>query len=386
MMDDKTKVFLTDTHWRTAYYTCKSLARKGLKVVGLKSVDSIYDKSKYYYNIISVPSLETHPDRWLRNIEQVLSRDEILIPVSINAVKLVAENHARLAASFTVPAISVEQISIATNKMKSIRFMQNIGVPTPQTFIPKSKPEVENIIAKLGFPLVTKLPEERNIAPVHRYGIAKNEDQFWNLYQKLSVLQSTPLLQEYIQGVGVGISMLCDQGRILALFSHKRLREEMVDGGPSTYCKPANLKVLEQYAVAFADASKWNGIAMLEFKYNPADNTFCFMEINPRFWGSMELAIKCGVDFPFLYFQWITGDIDTNVVVRKSKDIKLKYIGRDIRAFKASLASLDRISRFKMLIFYLAEYFDLRLRYGTICDARGLVLRELFSNIRKRLG
>jgi predicted ATP-grasp superfamily ATP-dependent carboligase len=39
---------------------------------------------------------------------------------------------------------------------------------------------------------------------------------------------------------------------------------------------------------------------MVEFKVDPRDGVPKLMELNPRFWGSLQLAIVSGVDFPYL--------------------------------------------------------------------------------------
>jgi len=382
-MENKMKVLLTDTHWRTAYYVCKSLANKGISVIGLKSVDSIYDRSRYYSKIITVPSLETHPNEWLCRIERIASNSQVFIPVSVNAINLVAKNRERLAKKLLVPYVDVKQIAMATDKLRTIQFMQDIGVPVPVTFAPKYLQEAEEVMKKMSFPLVIKIREEGNISPIRRYGIAENMDQAKNLYNKLSLLQRIPLIQEYVQGEGVGISMLCQKGKPIALFSHQRLREQMINGGPSTFCKPISSQLLEEYAIKFAKTSNWNGIAMLEFKYNYSSNKYYFMEINPRFWGSMELAIKCGVDFPYLFFQWIIGNVDNGTCIRKSNNNKLKYMSMDIRAFSNSIASLDRKSQLKLLISYFSEYFDPTLRLGTIGKDLRVTLHELSSSVRE---
>ena len=55
----------------------------------------------------------------------------------------------------------------------------------------------------------------------------------------------------------------------------------------------------------------WYGIAMVEFKIDPRDNRPKLMEINPRFWGSLNLAVASGVDFPYLLCKMaMDGDID----------------------------------------------------------------------------
>jgi hypothetical protein len=45
---------------------------------------------------------------------------------------------------------------------------------------------------------------------------------------------------------------------------------------------------------------EWQGVAMVEYKTERASGTPYLMEINGRFWGSLQLAIDAGVDFPVL--------------------------------------------------------------------------------------
>lgn len=50
---------------------------------------------------------------------------------------------------------------------------------------------------------------------------------------------------------------------------------------------------------------------MVEFKRRTTDGTFVLMEINPKFWGSLDLAIYAGVDFPYLLYRMaLDGDIE----------------------------------------------------------------------------
>jgi predicted ATP-grasp superfamily ATP-dependent carboligase len=359
------KVLLTDTHWRTAYYVCKALAKKGIKVIGLKTVDSIFDKSSYYSDIIAVPSLETYPEEWLYKIQQIASGDEMLIPVSVEAIKFVVSNKARLSKILLVPPISLERIMLALDKRETLKFVESIGIPTPVTFYPMSLSEAEDALLETKFPVVLKLRQERNIPPQERYGIAYNIVEFRKLYRELLAIQSSLLMQEYISGQGVGVSILADKGTILAIFQHQRLREQFKTGGPSTFCSCFNSKVLEDYALMFARKSKWSGIAMLEFKYNPDKKTFYFMEVNPRFWGSMELAIISGVNFPYLFLEWVLGNNRKNVV-RQSKTIKLKYLGMDIAAFSESIIGVDKKSKHRMFLSYMREYLDRHLRFAYI--------------------
>ena len=46
---------------------------------------------------------------------------------------------------------------------------------------------------------------------------------------------------------------------------------------------------------------------MVEFKVDRQSNIPMLMEINGRFWGSLQLAIDAGLNFPYLFYQVMTG-------------------------------------------------------------------------------
>jgi len=52
----------------------------------------------------------------------------------------------------------------------------------------------------------------------------------------------------------------------------------------------------------------WHGVAMMEFKQDQRTGQSFLMEVNGRFWGSLQLAIQAGVDFPYLSCQLALGD------------------------------------------------------------------------------
>jgi predicted ATP-grasp superfamily ATP-dependent carboligase len=54
-------------------------------------------------------------------------------------------------------------------------------------------------------------------------------------------------------------------------------------------------------------AVDWRGVAMIEFRVTRGGDPY-LMEINGRFWGSLQLAVDCGVDFPWLTYQLLTDD------------------------------------------------------------------------------
>jgi predicted ATP-grasp superfamily ATP-dependent carboligase len=119
------------------------------------------------------------------------------------------------------------------------------------------------------------------------------------------------LIQEYIAGTAQGIFALYDHGRPTAFFAHCRVRENPPSGGVSVLSESIPINPEQQrMAQAILDSVGWHGVAMVEFKVAP-DGAPYLMEVNGRFWGSLQLAIDAGVDFPWLLFQLATGkDLD----------------------------------------------------------------------------
>ncbi len=116
------------------------------------------------------------------------------------------------------------------------------------------------------------------------------------------------LLQRRVHGPGEGVFLARWGGRTIARFAHRRLREKPPAGGVSVYREsipldPAVLTGCER----LLDALEWQGVAMVEGKRDRETGAWRVMEINGRFWGSLQLAIDAGVDVPALLMRAVLG-------------------------------------------------------------------------------
>ena len=116
------------------------------------------------------------------------------------------------------------------------------------------------------------------------------------------------LLQERIDGAGVGVFVLMRDDEVLAAFAHRRLREKPPSGGVSVLRESIALDPkLRDLSVALLRGFAWEGPAMVEYKVDSTGKPY-IMEINGRFWGSLQLAIDAGVDFPHMLISAATGE------------------------------------------------------------------------------
>src|SRR6202000_289676 len=94
------------------------------------------------------------------------------------------------------------------------------------------------------------------------------------------------------------------RGRVVAYFMHRRLHEVPPSGGPSAMAMSWRDPRLMDLGERFFAATEWHGPAMVEFKRARRDGQYYLIEVNPKFWGSLDLSIASGVDFPLL-LHWL---------------------------------------------------------------------------------
>lgn len=107
---------------------------------------------------------------------------------------------------------------------------------------------------------------------------------------------------------------------------HQRLREYPITGGPSVAARTIYHEKVYHYGKKLLDSLKWHGVAMVEFKINPKSGDIYLMEINPKFWGSVELGLAAGINFGELLIEAYTGrDIKADLHLDSYKKIKFYW-------------------------------------------------------------
>ncbi|MEZ5000764.1 MAG: ATP-grasp domain-containing protein [Bacteroidales bacterium] len=145
--------------------------------------------------------------------------------------------------------------------------------------------------------------------------------QYDRLCRRYNSERNLPVIQEYLEGTGCGFFALYYKGNCGPVFMHKRIRNFLQIGGYSTAAVSIDNEDIEKYGRLILDHLKWNGVAMVEFKLTQ-DGIPYFLEVNPKFWGSTELAISSGVNFPMYIVDAI---IENGVKYSKDYILGWKY-------------------------------------------------------------
>lgn len=383
------KVIVTDASQRTALYVIRSLGRRGIVVTAVeKEVGrwaNLGFSSKYVEKRVVLPSVHDEPDLYLEGLLKICRGHDVLLPISMYSLKVVSRHIDEFRKILHVPVVNYEKLIKANNTETLINIANNAGIPTPNTYFIKDINQVKEIAEDLNYPVFIKVKEELELAPAKRNLMVSSAKELLEKYVELHRSQPFPLIQEYIKGEGQGYFAIFNrQSEPKVVFGHRRIREYPITGGPSTFCKSHyNSKVME-CGDRLLRALNWYGLAMVEFKVDERDQLPKLMEINPRVWGSMPLAIASGVDFPYLLFKLaIDGDVQE---LRSFKEgVKMRFLINDIRA------ALSYLAKGKRKIVYLRKFikdiFDTNVKEGilSLSDPKpGLVniikaIRRLFQ-------
>ena len=229
---------------------------------------------------------------------------EVLIPIADESILASLDAAANMPARIPFP--SLQSFSAVSDKAALLAAAKSLNIAVPEQHVVMTREQLLDVpVNDWKFPLVVK--PARSVSGDQRQRSKYGVDYALNLAELRTRWLKAPdssfplLVQQRIVGPGTGVFVLMWDGRVRAVFAHRRLREKPPTGGVSVYCESVapDARLVDQ-SVALLKRFDWQGVAMVEFKTDAATGVPYLMEVNGRFWGSLQLAIDAGVDFPRL--------------------------------------------------------------------------------------
>ncbi|MFY9530082.1 MAG: ATP-grasp domain-containing protein [Candidatus Acidiferrales bacterium] len=309
-------VFVTDGDQRATLALVRALGGEGIPVtVGSVEPTSLAGSSRYCAKRVRYPSpLERGEDFQAYLFDEIKDgRYRVLLPMTDVTTRLVAQMHEALAPLVRVPVSSEEQIRRAQDKRHVLLLAQQLGIACPATSMLHEGESLAAVTQRVRYPVVIKprfswwLRNGEWTSGNVQY--AHDPEELTAKYHESHQLIPNPLIQEKIEGEGQGVFLLLWNGQLKAAFCHRRLREKPPSGGVSVLCESIAFdQELVQKSFSLLQAIGWKGPAMVEFKVDRRDGQAKLMEVNGRFWGSLQLAIDAGVNFPLLLYRLANGE------------------------------------------------------------------------------
>jgi predicted ATP-grasp superfamily ATP-dependent carboligase len=305
-------VLVPDAHAIGMIAVIRSLGRAGYPVHACASrpdalgLDSSFAAQRAVYPAYDDPAFLDWLARYVREhgIRSIVPSEGFLL-----AVRPVFEHYAPLLPLRADPALVYGSLSKSAVVARLLEQPATAAHLPPTLLVAERDPEpAEAALAALGLPLFVKADGADD-----RFGDANvvvREDSPAAALARLRTLRqryTRVLVQGFVPGQGTGAYFLVRDGEIRQEFMNRCLHEVPHTGG---YC---SLRESWWHAAMMDDARTkirhlgWEGVAMLEYRWDPVSDRFWFIELNARFWAALHLALYAGVDFPTMLLDGVHG-------------------------------------------------------------------------------
>jgi predicted ATP-grasp superfamily ATP-dependent carboligase len=289
----------------------RSLGRRKVPVCIIDDERSIARFSRYATHSVAVKNLRDErqtADTVLQIGRRLGLKGWVLYPTRDETVAAFARYRSMLTEWFCVPTPGWETMQWACDKRNTYRLANELGIPTPKTWYPRTLSDLEKIEVDLPVVIKPAIKERFIYAMKAKAWRANNRTEMRELFQRAAaqVGPGEVMIQDLIPGNGEQQFAYCaffKDGRAVGSMVVRRSRQHPPEfGRASTFVETIELPILETLSERFLRAINYYGLVELEYKLDPRDEQYKLLDVNGRTWGYHTLGSGAGVDFPYLLF------------------------------------------------------------------------------------
>ena len=299
------RVLVTDAETKTSLAIIRSLGAAGYYVAttGHSRLPRSF-LSRHCARLHRVCPAREDADRFAYDIHCILDahRYDVLLPVVDESMFAVSRHRAVIEPLTQLPIAPHDALRRAHDKQATLALARECGVGVPRTWTPADPAELDAIASDVSYPVVIK---PRKSAGARGLWYAQSAEALQVGYRFDAgggdVFDfGAPLIQEQIPGDVHDVCVLFTRGKLRAALTQRRIWVYPLTGGWGVVNETTDEPDLIDLACRLLERLRWHGVAQVEFKRDVRDNVPKLMEINPRFWGTLHLAIMAGMNFPHL--------------------------------------------------------------------------------------
>ena len=306
------RILVLDGHAAAALAFTRSLGRAGhwVAVGANRGIFAPARLSKYCRAFFEYPVSTADTRAFTEAVAEYATRNrvELVIPITDWTVLPLSQlrHQVREAAKVALP--SPPAVELASDKYATVELARSLGTPVPATWLITSPSDLQGL-PPMSFPVVVK--DRSSVRWVGEQAVFGSVEYAYTpaeLSQKVTERlreAGDVLVQEFVRGTGIGFSCFSLRGQTHIPFQWERVRETDPRGSGSSARRSIPLSSeIRSFGAKLIERAGFEGIAMVEFKREQASGRPVLMEINGRPWGSIQLAIACGVDYPRYLADW----------------------------------------------------------------------------------
>lgn len=364
----------------------RALGERGIPVIGVyyNKLDMGY-VSKYVRERFQITDPNIDEKLFIDELKEISNKykNAVLFASDDTTLLAVSKNKKVLSDLFRVEAPAWETTNKFIDKQYTYALAHEIGVIAPKTFLPKNLEEAKQLVKQLDFPCLLKPTIGHIFFSTFKKKMLfiNNLDELIDAYTKIGDFNIQMMLQEFIPGDdthGVNYNSIFVNGKPVIEFTSEKVRlTPPRTGFPRVIISKFIDQVIDP-GRKMLEALNYDGFSCMEFKKDNRNGNYVFMEINGRQNLSTPLAVKCGLNFPYITYRKLIDGSIPEIIGEYRKGTYWIDTGKDI---------VESVRSFKQEHFNILEYIRpyLSSNVQTIPDLKDLqpLLKRFSDGIRQ---
>jgi predicted ATP-grasp superfamily ATP-dependent carboligase len=304
------RVLVTDGEARATLAACRGLQAAGYEVAvvaGERPAASHW--SRACFQQVAGPHPRVDREAFAVALGDALASAEydVLLPGSDAALLAISEHRDQLGRT-AVGLPDHEVVRRCLNKLSLVEAAREAGLQAPETEKCEGAYEAAAAAGRIGYPVVIKpwtsvIPEGRGIRQ-RPSRLARDPTE---LSEAVNDFGTPLLVQRRIAGSVHSLAGVRAGGEMLALAFSRYLRTWPPEAGNVSCSESLEIPAdLSRRAAALLDELGWEGIFEIEL-IRDSGGRFAVIDLNPRIYGSLELAIRAGAPIPSVWCDSLLG-------------------------------------------------------------------------------
>ncbi len=268
---------------------------------------------------------------WVHNINTEIKRNkiDILMPIFEIGIRRILKNKEFLDQSTLLTALpDLKTFTTAINKWKLAGYCENNQIPVPKSFLyTKGDKLLASSFEGIKFPVIIK--------PLEGFGGGIGIEVFKSRERLVKHLQEKvdqpTIIQNFIKGYDIDCSILAKDGEILAYTIQKGNLTGKTPFMPHIGLEFVSNSELYEVVEKLIKSLKWDGVAHLDLRYDEEEDLYKVIEVNPRFWGTLDASYLMGINFPYLLIYLTLGHQIDPITFKQENYLNLKGLIKSIK-------------------------------------------------------
>lgn len=259
-----------------------------------------------YSNSVKEFFIIDNDDKLEDKILSLADENTLLFPTSDDYIDFIVERYDNLSTKMQIGVPSLDIINTFNNKRNAYEYIQSLGIHQPISYCPNSIEDVLKLADTIEYPIVVKP------AIMHSFHKQFGKKAYLcldkdSLIEKVKFIHENKypinqlILQEYLSGGAKTLysyGVYAENGEPQAWIMANRIRQNPMDfGNSTTFAITCKIPEIEEAARKILSATKYTGLAEIEFMYDDKNCVYKFLEINTRAWKWHSISQAFGWGF-----------------------------------------------------------------------------------------